>query len=164
MSWNKNLPAGTSQMQDSDDAIRANLSALETSLGASNIGVNTFIPIESARYASGVGTRLLVGTNETVSYDGLGFQPKTMIFFSSFGGTLGFSNGLKAGTFQSQVIFKNTAGVFQYSSGQVIYAGDGASWNQTADVSFGTNGFTLSWTKAGSPTTGTISFIYLAMR
>ena len=37
MTWNKNLPSGTSAMQDSDDAIRANWSALETSLGT-NIG------------------------------------------------------------------------------------------------------------------------------
>lgn len=37
MAWNKLLPAGTSSMADSDDAIRANWSALETSLGT-NIG------------------------------------------------------------------------------------------------------------------------------
>jgi len=112
-------------------------------------------------------TTLATGTQ---SVTGIGFKPKTILFFASEGNTgeasFGFSNepitggstsnlsvncrtATSPGTFNA-----NTSSIFSWQSSGVYYQGSLASIDN--------DGFTISWTKVGA-TTGTLQVAYLAI-
>ncbi len=86
----------------------------------------------------------------TQAITGVGFKPNYVIFFVSyFGGassTVGFDNG----TDHTQIYY---LGSFVVAYGQSILVGsDVGNYNTAYITTIGTDGFTLTWTKTGSPT------------
>jgi hypothetical protein len=109
-------------------------------------------------------TRVLTAASGDVSYTGVGFQPSVIIAFSadpvnSWHG-IGFSDSAK--NCYSMIWYG------QYNAGQMsavlinAYEGSGA-WQTCIVKSYDADGFTLTWTKTGSPT-GTPSLYFLCLK
>jgi hypothetical protein len=99
----------------------------------------------------------------TQAVTGVGFKPSIVVFIGTVTGTVttshGFDNGANA---YAQYMNAFTA-TWEMSTSQslVIYrAGSDASGHITT---MGTDGFTITWTKTGSPT-GTAIIAYMALR
>lgn len=99
-----------------------------------------------------------------VSYTGLGFKPRLLLFFGGKPGTSTASFGLDDAT-AKYVLYTSNTGVFQVSASTVsinLYEYNVGS--QRAKVlSMDSDGFTLFWEKAGSPV-GTAYVHCLAFR
>ncbi len=101
-------------------------------------------------------TRNFAGATGNVGYTGVGFKPKNVQFIygqaSKFTGA-GFTDGTNQGS-----VFGSNDGATPYltadvSGSNTIYLSNASGTNnQAAIVSFDSDGFTLSWTIAGSPT------------
>jgi hypothetical protein len=110
-----------------------------------------------------------VGTGN-VAYTGIGFQPRAVIFFgrvangSINASSKGFDDGITGlelldYTFDGlTVAFTNTANAIYLFDDSV-----GANRNLAVITSFDADGFTLAWTKVGSPT-NTATIYYLAFK
>lgn len=111
-------------------------------------------------------TRDMTAASGNVAYTGVGFKPKAIV---STGGTnatenfmmAGFDDGTTRGAVASN---PGGAGTCQLNlSG--IFIPSAAATSQTAVVaSFDSDGFTLTWTKTGSPSAGTATVYFLALR
>jgi len=119
------------------------------------------------QFAMGVFSKAMTEASGTVAYTGTGFLP-THIFIQ--GGVTGskaaFSVGMDDGTIKR--VFtnnsENAAGDFIFRTTDSIDITTASGARQLALVdSFDSNGFTLDWTKVGSPT-GTANFTYMAYR
>ena len=112
-------------------------------------------------------TRDLSVASGNVSYTGTGFQPSTVIIFGAQNGlafgSLGFADQSKN---MGVLLFGfGATGLLAQNGANVIFveADNTGSNNQSASVvSYDSNGFTLSWTKTGSPT-GTWTFYALCL-
>lgn len=116
-------------------------------------------------------TRARNGNTADVAYTGVGFVPTVIIALAVLAGTevsnsIGFSDSAKA----AACIFtyydggSNGGGAFIAAVG-----GDGTAapttTGQTAIVkSYDADGFTLTWTKNGTPSAGTISLYFLCLK
>lgn len=93
------------------------------------------------------------GTN---AYTGIGFQPKAAIFFAAVNNTTGrMSVGMDDGTTKGCVLDYTPVSADQWDSATAvsIYSLSGATETYTGYVqSWDADGFTISWTKTGSPT------------
>lgn len=109
-------------------------------------------------------SRDMAAVTGDVSYTGLGFKPRLLLFFGGKPSTSTASFGLDDAT-AKYVLYTSDTGVFQVSESTVsisLYASTGGS--QVAEVlSTDSDGFTLSWAKAGSPV-GTAYVHCLAFR
>lgn len=100
-----------------------------------------------------------------VSYTGVGFKPSAILFFSkpaaannSTYASWGFSSG---GTDRALIAKSN----IQELAANSIFTGDGNSWDVRGTIkSFDTDGFTITWTKTGTPPAGLMNIAYLAIR
>lgn len=117
-----------------------------------------------ARFKVGYITRDETAANGTVAITGVGFQPKAIAFIANVPNTDRYSWGFyDASGYATIMRFSTTSS--SASTTECVYIGDGASWSQIASISaLGSDGFTLSWTKNGSPPAGTINIMYLAIR
>lgn len=108
-------------------------------------------------------TRDLTAASGNVSYTGVGFTPTAIVCFANIDNT-GTSAYFSFGAVDSA----KTEGGLQYehetavrSTATLVYIQPAASNNQTAVVdSFDADGFTLTWTKANSPT-GTAQLVFI---
>lgn len=93
--------------------------------------------------------------NGTQAVTGVGFKPRAVILFSSVSGTSAMSVGMSDGS-GSQCMFdnyQNAANSYAVDSQYSVTALTGSSvLNQASVSSLDSDGFTLSWTKTGSPT------------
>jgi hypothetical protein len=125
----------------------------------------------------GVTTRLLsktitgsrdltaAGAPTDVSYTGVGFQPTSIIAMCTVnGGTTGYFTITVADS------AKATNGLYRFATtdlsyqNNLIYVGTASGTNQYATLkSYDADGFTLTWTKTGSPT-GTLTMVFLCFR
>lgn len=104
----------------------------------------------------------------TQAITGVGFQPSLVILLmaSNAGSTVVTSAGYDNGT-QNAVIY-NTGGAtastwaVSFASSMVAVVSSG-NQNAAAITAFGASGFTLTWTKTGTPT-GTVAFSYLCFK
>jgi len=105
-------------------------------------------------------TRDTTAANGDVAYTGVGFKPAVIIFLAGHS-TDAISVGFSDVTIDACVIVRTG----KLTDTNAIYCGntDGSA-SQTAVVkSMDADGFTLTWTKTGSPT-GTDTVYYLAIR
>jgi len=119
---------------------------------------------DDARFKVGIISRDITAANEAVAYTGIGFTPKAVVFFATLNaGVNQRSQGVDDGTTPFSAI---TLGASDgYSTTESIYIDTGASKGQKAHITtLGADGFTLTWTKSGSPGSGTIYVIYIALR
>ncbi len=117
-------------------------------------------------YFVGADSRDMTAASGNVSYTGVGFKPKAILLLSSIHGTAGaISWGFDDATTRlcKYDDAATTAGTYQGTTFSIfVQTAVGASQKATVN-SFDSDGFTLAWTKTGSPT-GTLSFYYLALR
>lgn len=109
----------------------------------------------------GVFTRDLTATASTQSISGLLFAPKGVIFISATNGVdYRFSVGIADAT--------TGRGIDQFgnntieASGTIVSLGSGTAIQQGTLASLDSSGFTINWTKTGSPSAGTGTISYIA--
>jgi len=111
-------------------------------------------------------TRDLTAASGTVAYTGVGFKPTSLRILSfASGGSPGiYGNGLSDASRASQVVaYTSDTGVIISATNRVVLYSDLATANQqSASVSsYDSDGFTLSWTKIGTPS-GTLNLFIFA--
>ena len=122
------------------------------------------IQYADTRFASGIFTRdvsLASGTQVVTVSD---FNPKALYFSFSVDGTGQIGEGYDDGTTRFITVNRNAATTNVYTSttySMVVWV-NGTDY-YLATVAVGTNNFTVTWTKAGSPT-GTLTVNYIAYR
>lgn len=120
----------------------------------------------ATRFKVGNTTRDISTASGTQAITGVGFQPKAVIFLAVVNATTQASIGVDDGTNYGAVAANagGVAGNFGPSTTASIVIVTGASDNAVGKITtLGSDGFTLTWTKTGSPT-GTASILYLALR
>jgi len=110
-------------------------------------------------------TRDMDAASGDVSYSGVGFTPKLLIFAAAVQTTsisVGFSDGTTSCVAKG---FDNSGSIlFAGGSGKCIALHESAIASQDAELtSLDTDGWTLAWTKAASPSGATITIGYLAI-
>ena len=139
--------------------VGANLLLSDTSLTG-----NADMAYANARFKVGSFTRNVATASGTAAVTGVGFTPKAIIFgsgmtASSVGSCIGVDDGTTRGGFQ--FVSPNN---FLSTAFSIYVAPTATSDYNTGIVStFDVDGFTISWTKVGSPT-GTATVWYLALR
>jgi hypothetical protein len=147
-----------------------------TEIGAAIVDADLFIVDDGAggtnrkvlasrikTYAGGAGGDVYVGSFDrdvstatgTQAITGVGFTPTSIEVFAAIGGTVKASWGMSDGT-TDKCIYQNNIGGTDFISNQsqlirVITVDISTMYTGTLD-SFDADGFTISWTKAGSPT------------
>lgn len=151
---------------DTDGTLAANL---DTKVASQKATV-TYVAAQIAAAAPGTKVYASVATRDastasgSVAYTpaGLTFTPKAIIAMSAIENNEVFSMGFSDGTRNSCLWLRGSYANFQWTNYLVFTSlTASASDNQSATIaSFDTNGFTLAWTKNGSPT-GSIAVAYL---
>lgn len=111
-------------------------------------------------------TRDMTAASGNVSYTGVGFAPTSIIAFSGVTSTPGFAVSM-ADSSKTVHSLANDNTAFDSRIGLnlfcLTYIQGGASYQYATIVSYDADGFTLAWTKSGTPT-GTISLMFLCFQ
>lgn len=103
----------------------------------------------------------------TQAVTGVGFKPIAAVFFATQDSTAGEASwGMDAGSGPNSILDNYSSTANSYANGSVsIYDQESTTTNnyQGTVSSFDNDGFTISWTKAGSPT-GTLKISYIVWR
>ena len=141
-------------------------SVARLAIGAANDFLMTFGGLPSwsgARYKAGAFTRDLTVASGTVTYSGVGFPPKLVLFFCGVNGTFTSSFGVDDLTTPG-CIAQDALNVWTFDTSNSLYLQSAAGARQTGKISgVGTGSFDIAWTKTNSPTT-TAQVIYVALR
>ena len=137
----------------------------------------TDIEIYATNYYTGTGTtKIGLFTRDTTlasgtqSVTGIGFKPKTILFFASEDGTgeasFGFSNEpITGGATANLSVNCRTAtspGTFNANAASILSWQSSSDYYQGSLAGINNDGFSISWVKTGS-TTGTLQIAYLAI-
>ena len=122
------------------------------------------LPTETAAYKAGTVSRDVSLANGDQAITGLGFQPRALFLFGGITGSARISWGISDGTSKFSVHDNHLASANTFGINTNFVTMQGASdLSYVSAVSFGVDGFTLSWVKSGSPT-GNATLHYLAWR
>jgi hypothetical protein len=129
------------------------------------------IDIQTQHYVGGLLSRDTTAASSTVIVTGIGFRPKAM---QSFVADLSGIDQRCHTAFLPQEGASNAQGMYNHRAGVVgnwfqndqIATWVTSSGNSVGGVitSFDADGFTLDWTKVGSPTANTFAFRYICYR
>ncbi len=112
----------------------------------------------------GTFSRDMTAASGDVAYTGIGFTPKAVIFLagvSTASISVGFGN---ASIHACIVVFiASTTGFGTYSSLEITLIEEAGKSQAAVIKSLDSDGFTLTWTKNGSPSAATASIFYLAI-
>ncbi|MFA5036689.1 MAG: hypothetical protein WC479_05885 [Candidatus Izemoplasmatales bacterium] len=112
-------------------------------------------------------TRDNTAASGNVSYTGYGFTPTALIIFACLNDTVNTSFGHCDSVRVEQVMmYRQEVSQWTHNSNQIVYITSALAANrQTAIVaSYDADGFTLTWTKSGTPSAGTIAMMVIAVR
>ena len=153
----------------------ANASGVVTALAAGTAGYSLFAGGAGANPAWGESVKVgsftrdisLATGNQSIT--GVGFKPRAVVLLlGGSGGTstlsAGFSDAAGAGCFANN--YGGTGGTFATlpnAAFAIAAGGAGANYASAGVLTMDSDGFTIPWTKAGSPT-GTVTVYYLALR
>lgn len=105
--------------------------------------------------------RVLTASSGDVSYAGIGFRPTSLVFLAGNGAS--FSVGLDNATNHGNIYSVSPS--YTDSGNTSIGIVDGSLNGQTGFVkSLDEDGFTISWTKTGTPSGFNIDVYYLALK
>lgn len=146
-------------------------SAIATTSRISNSSTTTITADnypEAPRVAIGTITRVLSAASNSVAYTGLGFKPTSIEFTGSVDTVnerfIGFA-GLTGSGILNKCLTTDGSGANTTSSNCIKLIRSTASDYVTAVVaSFDSDGFTLTWTKTGSPPANNLLVSYIARR
>lgn len=115
----------------------------------------------------GAFTRDMTTASGDVSYTGVGFKPRAILFFGGvnlvFITTWGIDDSINHNSIYNYGY--NTPGAFSTQPGYSLLLAEAAGKFQAALVkTFNADGFTLTWTTAGTLSAGTTNIYYLALR
>jgi hypothetical protein len=138
-----------------------------------NADVNASASIALSKLASDPTTKVYSGTftrdtstaTGNVAYTGIGFQPKAIISFGAVATTDQLSIGIDDGSRRGSVYDASgvSAGTYNISGSITFMPQQTGSIFQFGVInSFDSDGFTIGWTKVGSPS-GTATFYYLCI-
>jgi hypothetical protein len=113
-------------------------------------------------------TRDMTAASGSVAYTGVGFKPRMVFFLASPvnmpGASIGAFDDVN-GTGGALVDLHVDVANSWYISSSAIYCRMSANNSQSATIaSFDSDGFTLTWTKGGTPGAGNITVMYIAFR
>ena len=117
------------------------------------------------RFKVGNFTRDLATATGTQAITGVGFKPKAIIIFGVVNGSAGVTGGFSEASSHGCFYDDNAvvADTWQINTAAILLHERSSGNFQTATVSsLDSDGFTLSWTKTGTPT-GTATHVYLAI-
>lgn len=121
---------------------------------------------QSASYFTGSITRDMTAATGTVAETGVGFTPRAIFFYGVIGGEGAWFCGSTDAT-NNRAMFPSEAiqsSMGSTSSNCITLSDTGSSQSQNATISsFDADGFTVSWTKSGTPT-GTATIKYIAFK
>lgn len=117
----------------------------------------------NTRYYVGTASRNEADASGTAAITGLGFAPKAVIFFSVVDGTIRVSWGFSAASGHRAISRYGTNYSYWTSNSIISHPGSGSDYTTGEVSAFGADGFTINYTKNGSPT-GTMTIFYLALR
>ena len=110
-----------------------------------------------------VATRDMAAASGDVAYTGVGFTPTAIIVLGAIIGGFPFVIGMIDSAALEVYITPTAANVMSSSSGFIAIALTGSDAQKAALKTFDADGFTLTWTKAGTPT-GTVSLMFMCFR
>lgn len=112
------------------------------------------VNIGKTKRAIGTITRDMTAASGAVATTGLGFVPKIIRFNALVDNTTLHSYGNSDGTTESCIYDQHaiTANTRSHGSIAILLAVNGSNFQQAAASAFILDGFTLTWTKVGSPT------------
>ncbi len=119
----------------------------------------------TARFKVGSFTRDVTTASGNQAITGVGFVPKAIIILATINATAAMSVGFSDGTTHECLrdLVGLGANTYGPATNLINLLVDGSNFT-TADLSsFDSDGFTIAWTKTGSPT-GTATLYYLALR
>ena len=126
-------------------------------------GDGTWVAAGGRVYVGSV-PRSVTSASSNQSVTGLGFQPTGIAAFTSIGGTDAASWGVDDGT-TAKCIYQNNAGTDLISNqstlARMVTGTDGSTMYNGVIDSFDADGFTVAWTKTGTPT-GDLYMNYIA--
>ena len=126
-------------------------------------GDGTWVAAGGSVYVGSV-PRSVTSASSNQSVTGLGFQPTGIAAFTSIGGTDAASWGVDDGT-TAKCIYQNNAGTDLISNqstlARMVTGTDGSTMYNGVIDSFDADGFTVAWTKTGTPT-GDLYMNYIA--
>lgn len=119
-------------------------------------------------WASGIkvitATRDLSAASGDVSYSGVDFKPSAMIAMAGVDASTTISHGFIAGTIDANMAWNySAASAWNVNNACVILAYVSSAYQMAVLKTWDTDGFTLTWTKSGSPT-GTLNMSFLCLR
>lgn len=117
-----------------------------------------------ARIKIGSFTRDMTAATGSVAYTGVGFTPKAVVFLSALSSqSIPLSVGVDDSTGRGTIFTRGSASFITTPSYSIQLETLAGTDFQSGSISaFGADGFTIGWTKTGSPT-GTAQIIYMAM-
>jgi hypothetical protein len=111
-------------------------------------------------------TRAMNATTGSVAYTGVGFTPKTLSIIAIKDGNSATSFGISTGlTEYCTSKYGGSATVQSYIATRIVYFSDdsgGANIQEASIVSLDADGFTLSWARTGTASTGNIQLLITA--
>jgi len=111
-----------------------------------------------------------VGAPTDVSYTGYGFKPSLLIFFVGLDNTYAMSVGIGTPALTEFCVVTNRqnagAGIIEPINGYciMIYQGAAVSYQAASLKTLDADGFTLTWSKLGTPAAGTAQIYVVAIR
>jgi len=116
-------------------------------------------------YKIGTFTKTMTDSSTTQAITGVGFKPRMIIFIAAISGTYAAAWGFAIGTTGSGIAAAGTTGYYYHNDINVFVIYSPTSGDSQAAVinSDDADGFTIGWTKSGSPT-GTATIQYIAVR
>lgn len=116
-------------------------------------------------------TRDMTASSGDVAYTGVGFVPKAIIFCgakassaSGFSMYMGLSDGSTETTLQQNADAPTQPYIYSTSTHSISMFESGTQYQIATTKSFDADGFTLTWTKGGTPSANTVTICYMAMR
>jgi hypothetical protein len=106
-------------------------------------------------------TRDLTTASGSQAITGVGFVPKAVLFTMSAGGGARFSDGFDTQTARGST-YTNGSATFNADSRSIVALTSGSDFQYAQIATMDADGFTLTWTKTGSPT-GSATIKYLAI-
>lgn len=150
-------------------ALATGIMKVTTTTGVvSSVLESTFAKYADARFFIGTTTRDVTTASGTQAVTGVGFVPKVVIFLLSIDSTNQMSVGFSDGSVHMTLFDQAPVGAGQYGrntalAGALIKTAAFGDYTTMTASSMDADGFTMTWTKVGSPT-GTATVMYLALR
>lgn len=108
-------------------------------------------------------TRDMTAASGDVAYSGVGFKPSAVLIMAGAHGSLAVDHGWFDGTTMASMGYGSGNTTYNMTTSQCIMCYQNTAYQGAVFKSFDTDGFTLTWTKSGSPTL-TLQLYFICFR